>query len=323
VPREELSMNRHQITTNSGMSKIHAIILTFNEEKHLARCIESLGDQVDTITVVDCGSTDATIEIAKRMNVDVIFNPWVNHATQMNFAIEHLASRGGWLLRIDADEILDQDSGVSLREAVRRADSKYDGILVQRRIYFLGRRLKHGSIEPSWHLRLWRNGRGRCEQRWMDEHIVADGMVIKSNLVISDVNLNSLTWWTAKHNDYASRESIDALNARHSFFHLHDRQPFKSLSAQAAFRRFVKEKIYYNAPPGVRPLLYFLYRYFLRLGFLDGIEGFYFHLLQGFWYRSLVDAKIVEIRKCVANGNIRFIDAVKDCTGIALKDISE
>lgn len=297
------------------MSQIHAIILTLDEEKHIARCIESLGDNCSSITIIDSGSKDRTTAIARELGAEVLVNKWVNHATQINFAINIHSGKGGWLLRIDADEVLDTDNRQALKLAISEAPRDVDGILVQRRIHFLGKRIRYGGIEPSWQLRLWRNGKGRCEQRWMDEHIKVVGKVAKSGIALSDVNLNSLTWWTAKHNSYASREAIEVLNSKHVLV------PSENLnggvaSAQARRRRFIKEKVYQRLPSALRALLYFIYRYIILLGFLDGRAGWYFHSLQGFWYRTLVDAKIVEIEDHAASRGISIVDAIRDRTGI-------
>jgi glycosyltransferase involved in cell wall biosynthesis len=299
------------------MADIHAIILTLNEEKHLARCLASLAGQTTSVTIVDSGSTDGTVEIALAAGASVLANPWINYASQMNFGIDALAEHGGWLLRIDADEVVDPDSSTNFAAMIAKMDDATDGILVQRRIHFLGRRIRRGTIEPSWQLRLWRNGRGRCEQRWMDEHIKVAGKVEKSGLVFSDINLNSLTWWTAKHNSYASREAIDQLNARFSFLPL-DSLSSANASGQARVRRFVKERIYLRMPVGVRAAAYFVYRYLFRLGFLDGKAGFYFHLMQGLWYRTLVDAKVVEIEAFAREKDVSIVEAIRECTGIAL-----
>lgn len=294
---------------------IHAIILTFNEERHIARCIQSLSGQCASVTVIDSGSTDATVTTALSLGAEVISRAWVNYAIQMGFAIDSLAARGGWLFRIDADEVVDADSRTTLTEAIANAGDKVDGLLMQRRIHFMGRRIRHGSIEPSWQLRLWRNGRGRCEQRWMDEHIVVDGAVAKTALVLSDINLNSLTWWTEKHNGYASREAIDILNLQYRLFP-GDGFESSGASPQARRRRYVKERVYARIPPGGRALLYFVYRYILRLGFLDGREGLYFHLMQGLWYRTLVDAKVTEILRFSELNQVSVQEAVRAITGV-------
>lgn len=294
---------------------LHAIILTFNEEMHVGRCIDSIAAQCESITVIDSGSNDRTIEIARERGAEVLSNAWVNHANQINFGIDQLSSRGGWLLRIDADEIFDEDSRESLNKAIASSPDDVDGVMVQRRIYFLGRRICHGGIEPSWQLRLWRNGRGRCEQRWMDEHIQVAGRTAKSEIVLSDINLNSLTWWTAKHNGYASREAIEILNQRSGPLFIQSDHGSKA-SPQARRRRFIKEKIYSRLSPGGRAILYFLYRYVLRCGFLDGREGLYFHLMQGLWYRTLVDAKVTEIERHARVNGLTIHEAIRNCTGV-------
>lgn len=297
------------------MNDIHAIILTKNEEQHIERCIRSLAAQCASVTVVDCGSVDSTVAIAEAFGAKVITNHWVNYATQMNFGIDALSARGGWILRIDADEVIDSDSRVTLREVVDSASAETAGLLVKRRIHFLGRRIRHGGIEPSWQLRIWRNGLGRCEQRWMDEHITVLGQVTKTRLVLADKNLNSVTWWTEKHNGYASREAIDTLNRRYRFLGVEPRSELNT-SFQAAVRRFLKEHVYLRIPSGLRAIAYYLYRYFFRLGFLDGQAGFYYHFLQAFWYRTLVDAKQQEILAEVNAGRRDLLGAIKHCTGI-------
>ena len=297
------------------MTEIHAIILTLNEEQHLRRCIESLEGQCTSITVIDSGSTDNTVAIARAHGAAVLFNPWVNYATQLNFGINALSSSGGWVLRIDADEIVDPNSIETLIEAVNAGSEHYDGLLVNRRLHFQGRRMRYGAVEPSWQLRLWRNGSGRCEARWMDEHILVNGAVGKSQVVLSDINLNSLTWWTAKHNNYASREAIDILNHRHGIFST-EKLDKGGTSDQARTRRFLKENIYVKLPSGVRALAYFLYRYILRGGFRDGSPGYYFHILQGLWYRTLVDAKVREIESYAIEKRVPLTQAVRECTGL-------
>lgn len=296
---------------------IHAIILTLNEEVHIARCIKSLGNQCSSITVVDSGSTDRTVDIARALGAEVLVNSWTNYSSQLNFAIDALARRGGWLLRIDADEIIDKDSQQSLMEAIWEVSDDVDGILLQRRIYFLGKRMRYGGIEPSWQLRAWRNGKGRCEHRWMDEHIKVVGKASKSDLILSDINLNSLTWWTSKHNWYANREAIDYLNHKYNFL-APDSLQGAGASLQAKRRRFFKEQFYNRLPSGMRALLYFVYRYIIRLGFLDGGSGWYFHLLQGFWYRTLVDAKIKEIEDYASSRGAAIMEAIRDRVGIDL-----
>ena len=293
---------------------IIALILALDEERHIARCIESLKGQCSRIVVVDSGSKDRTVEIAESLGATVLRNPWVNYATQMNFAIDSMAGAGGWLLRIDADEVLDACGGETLQAAIARAGPDTEGILVSRRIHFLGRRIRHGAIEPSLQLRLWREGRGRCEQSWMDEHIEVRGRVFRADVVINDINLNSLSWWTDKHNGYASREAVEIL--------LNEREAVSaSLHPQARVKRLLKKKVYQRLPGGVRAGLYFLYRYIFRLGLFDGSEGLYFHLLQALWYRTLVDAKVHEVEVRMRDRGEDNATAIAAVTGLPIKVI--
>ena len=293
---------------------LHAIVLTLNEEKHLARCLESVAPACDSVLVVDSGSKDSTVEIARRYGATVLQNRFVNHASQLNFAIAQLAGRGGWLLRIDADEVLLADPA-AVRQALEAAGSSVDGLLVRRRMHFMGRAMTWGGMDPIWQLRLWREGRGTCEQRWMDEHVIVEGDVACTPLRIDDINLNSLSWWTDKHNGYATREAIDILVRRHGLFATESVARSRGVD-QVVVKRALKDHLYLRLPPGVRSGLYFLYRYVLRAGFLDGRAGWYFHVLQGFWYRTLVDAKVQEIEQHARERGVPVIDAIIAVTGV-------
>jgi len=158
----------------------------------------------------------------------------------------------------------------------------------------MGRWIKHGDIYPRRMLRVWRNGRGRCENRWMDEHIIVQGDVKHLNADIADINLNNITWWISKHNQYATREAIDILLSKVKQTECPERG---TLSMQAKVNRWFKHTVYARTPIGLRSFLYFIYRYILRLGFLDGWPGLAFHFLQGYWYRFLVDVKVWEIQQ--------------------------
>ena len=297
--------------------ELHAIILSFNEEQHIARCIESIKDLCASITVIDSGSKDRTVEIAEGLGARVVSNPWVNYATQFNFGIDQLDGKTGWMLRIDSDEYFTEESRQRLLiDLVKQPDS-VTGMLVNRQIVFMGKRIKRGGIEPSWQLRLWRAGEGRCEQRWMDEHIVTTGDVVKSKLHIVDENLNSIDWWTEKHNKYASREVIDIF-ASQGLLETNQEIAKSGASGQAKLKRFIKDKIYNKLPGGLRSMMYVFFRYVILLGFLEGKPGYYFHVLQGFWYRTLVDAKMSEVREYAAAKNVSLTEAIRVKTGFDL-----
>lgn len=300
---------------NVKSASIHAIVLTLNEEKHISRCLQSIRDVASSITVIDSGSTDQTLAIAREFGAEVVINKWINYSTQLNFGIDHLSGRRGWLFRIDADEYITAQSAASLHALLDAIKVEIDGIMVQRQIVFLGRRIRWGGIEPNWQLRLWRAGRGRCERRWMDEHIVVHGEITKSTIELVDENLNSMDWWTAKHNHYASREAIDILASR-GLLSLNENIEWSRASPQAKLRRLIKEKFYNRMPGGFRSMAYVIYRYVLRLGFLDGEPGYYFHFLQGFWYRTLVDAKLKEIVTDAKKSDRALAEVILRKTGI-------
>lgn len=295
--------------------KLVAVILTFNEELHLARCIDSLNGVTDEIVVVDCFSTDATLEIARSRGARVIQREWVNHATQFNWALTQLAPDTDWVLRIDADEYLTPQLLHEIRTRLPGVGPEFDGIYCSRRMTFQGKLIRHGGVFPVRVLRLVRHGRGQCENRWMDEHIKVAGPTVEFAGELIDDNLNNLTWWTTKHNHYASREAVDLLNLEYGFM------PHDSVAAlrggnQAAVKRWLKEVVYARLPSGFRAFAYFFYRYVIRLGFLDGRAGTAFHFLQGFWYRYLVDAKVVEVKRYMARTGVDAVPAIRSVLGI-------
>ena len=194
-------------------NSIAAIILTYNEEKHISRCINSLKNICEEIFVIDSFSKDRTVEIAKEAGAQVYQNPWKNYATQFNWGLKNCPITTEWIWRIDADEFLEGNLGPAMKKALAECNNEVNGVYVRKRIDFMGKPLLHGGWYPSYHLKVWRRGHGECENRWMDEHIrIFSGTTItveEGNQV--DANLNDLTWWTEKHNGYATREMADML----------------------------------------------------------------------------------------------------------------
>lgn len=297
--------------------RLTVIILTFNEEVHLARCISSLKSVATEVVVADSFSTDATTELARANGARVIQHEWINHATQFNWALSQLDADTEWVLRIDADEYLTPKLSAEIQTFLCGVEKKIDGVTFVRRMTFQGKLICHGGLPAIRVLRLFRYGRGECENRWMDEHIKVTGRTIDFNAELIDDNLNSVTWWIEKHNRYASREAIDLLNLEYGFM------PRDSVAclrggSQAAVKRWFKEIVYARLPGGIRAFAYFFYRYVLRLGFLDGKSGMAFHFLQGFWYRYLVDVKVAEVRRYMRTNNCDVKVAIDRVLGIQL-----
>lgn len=304
-----------QEATSDG--HLTVVILTYNEERHIARAIGSVHGIAQRIVVVDSGSQDRTAEIAREHGAEVLSNPWRNHATQFNWALDQLQGSADWVLRLDADEIVSPELATQIVAGMASAAANIEGFTVGRRMCFLGRPIRYGGLFPMAILRLFRHGKGRCENRWMDEHIKVSGDTAALSGELLDDNLNPLGWWIEKHNGYASREVVDMLNKEYRFF------PIDTVAGldqgQAGVKRWLKEKIYARLPGGLRAFLYFCYRYFLRLGFLDGREGLAFHVLQGFWYRFLVDAKLFEVRQYMTRNDVEASEAIRIVLGITVK----
>lgn len=296
------------------MTALTVIILTRDEARHIRRAIASVKDIATRIVVVDSGSTDDTVALAQAAGAEVLHNRWVNHATQFNWAVDQIGNDGGWIMRLDADEVVTPDLAAEIVCGL----PDVAGIFVRRRIHFLGQPVRYGGVFPIRVLRLFRHGAGRCEDRWMDEHILVDGATAALRGEIIDDNQNSLDWWIAKHNAYASREVIDVLNRTHRF--LPGALP---AAGQVGVKRWVKDNIYAQLPGGMRAGAYFLYRYVLRFGFLDGRQARSFHVLQGFWYRYLVDAKLQEVQRHMRTHNTSAVEAIHQVLGIDLRPDAE
>jgi glycosyltransferase involved in cell wall biosynthesis len=274
---------------------LSVIILTQDEEENLPLALASLRGLRAEVFVVDSGSTDRTREIARAAACRVVEHPLESQAQQLNWALDHLPIATPWVMRLDADERLTPELAQELANRLPGLTEDATGLLVKRRVYFWGRWIRHGGYYPTWLLRIWRNGRARCEQRWMDEHMVVDGgRSLRLDHDIIDENHKGLTFWTDKHNRYADREVRDLLALQER-----SRTAIK-LDGQPGSRRWLKEHLYGRTPLLWRAGAYWFFRYVLRLGFLDGRPGLVFHFLQGFWYRFLVDAKLLELQHAQA-----------------------
>ena len=273
------------------------LILTKNEEKHIARALESIQPFADEVHIVDSYSTDGTLAIAEKMGARFYQNPWINYAAQFQWGLENCDIKADWIMRLDADEYIMPELAREINERLATLEPEITGVILKRRVHFMGKWMRHGGYYPIKLLRIWRAGRGRIEKKWMDEHIILDGgETIEFRHDLVDDNLNTLSWWTEKHNTYATREVIDLLNRKYHFFQ--EATISESVKQEQADRkRWLKDTMYGNVPLFFRAFLYFNFRYWLQLGFLDGRRGLIWHVLQGFWYRFLVDAKYYQIER--------------------------
>jgi len=280
------------------MIDISVIVLVFNEEIHIRRCLDNLAGFAKDVFVIDCYSQDKTVEIASQYpNVTVMENKWVNHAIQVNWALENAPIRTKWVLRLDADEYLTDELKKELETKLHSLPDEYTGIIIPLRRVFLGRTIRRGGTGHIKMLRIFQYGKAKSEVRMMDEHIeLLEGKTIEFNGEFADDNLNDISWWTQKHIGYAIREAVDLLDIEYGLTGAAEADEQIHISEEALAKRRKKHK-YAKQPLFWRAFLYFCYRYFFKLGFLEGKEGFMWHFFQGWWYRTLVDAKVWEIKK--------------------------
>ena len=273
-------------------SSVGIILLTYNEEIHLKRCLDNLLLLTSNIYVVDSYSSDKTVDILNEYGINFVQNTFINHSNQLNFAIRNFPYNTNYILRIDSDELLSLELIQEIKTSkLLESNSNISGFYIKRKVKFLNKTLNYGNINPIWLLRLWKIGKGFCDDKLMDEKIVVtDQKTAKLQNVIIDNNLNNLTWWTHKHNNYSNREALEILNNKY----LISKNSFKGDYYSIDFILFILKSFYNKMPIFLRSFLLFFYSYFLKLGILDGIPGFIWNVLQVFWYRYLVDVKVYE-----------------------------
>ncbi|MEK9154614.1 MAG: glycosyltransferase family 2 protein [Patescibacteria group bacterium] len=272
---------------------LSVIILTYNEELNIENCLKNIVNWAEEIFIVDSYSADKTLKIAKKYEAKIIQHSFENQAQQFNWALDNLEIKNDWILRLDADEYLTEELKNEIIGKLKNTADDISGFYIKRRVYFMGRWIRHGGYYPIWLLRLFRKNKAKSELRAMDEHIVllnGKGEKLKNDFI--DDNKKDLTWWIEKHNNYASREAGEVMNYESGIMNYGGK-----IEGQVARKRWLKEKFYYRLPIFFRAFFYFIYRYIIRFGFLDGAKGLIFHFLQGFWYRFLVDSKIYEAEK--------------------------
>lgn len=300
------------------MLDVSVIILTYNEEIHIRRCLENVNRFASNVFLVDCFSTDKTVEIAKSLGANVIQHAWPgNQAEQFNWALKNLVITTKWILRLDADEYLMPELIEELNRKLPALADGITGVIFNRRHIFMGKWMKRG-IYPVKLLRLFQTEKGVCEQRLMDEHIqLLEGRAVEFEHDFCDHNLNDLSWFCHKHVNYAIREAVDLLDIELDLTGAAETDENKHISAQALSKRMKKHK-YAKQPLFWRSFAYFCYRYFLKGACLDGKIGFIWTFLQGWWYRTLVDAKVFEIKQACGTDKEQIKRYLKEHYNISL-----
>lgn len=278
---------------------LSVVILTQNEEKNIEDCLKSIYEWVDEIFLLDSYSTNGTGNLGKKYGCRVYQHSFDNYSTQRNWAQDNLPIKNEWVLHLDADERVSHELMEELNIIFSESANCFDGFLVSRRTLFLGRWIKHGGHYPAYHLRIFRKNLGRSEDRLYDQHFYVNGTIKTLKGDIIDIITSDLDTWISRHTRWATLEAREVFQRNSTN---RERYTIKAdrKGNPVERKRWLRQN-YYKLPLFVRPFIYFLYRYIVRFGFLDGKEGLIFHFLQGFWYRFLVDAKIYEYKKGLRN----------------------
>lgn len=275
------------------------LLVTYNEEINVEHCLQSVAKWANEILVVDSFSTDKTLEICSKYTDKIYQHPFKNHGKQVNWALDNVPISNEWIFQLDADETVTPELADELMETLPSLPKDVAGLYAKRRVYFMGRWIRYGDYYPMWLLRVFRKGKARNEEFEEDRVLLLEGKSAKLKNDFIDYNRKDLAFWTEKHNQWAANEMRDLVDLTRGTKQDATRVVIRSslFAMQDQRRRWMKKNLYAKTPLFLRALLYFFYRYFLRLGFLDGREGLIFHFLQGFWYRFYVDAKIFEAEK--------------------------
>lgn len=279
------------------------VILTYQEEEHLPRLLNSIKLLDAPIYVLDSGSTDCTLDICKTNGIQTAFHPFGNHPKQWHAALKSFDFTTPWLICLDADQIVTPELFLQLKSFRNSDHLDINGIYFNRKNYFKGHWLRFGGYYPKYLLKMFRTGIGYSDlNENMDHRFIVPGKTMiwnKGHIIEENLKENNISFWISKHNRYSdllAHEEVERINN------------IRSQTVKPEFwgspdeRTAWLKNLWWKLPLFLRPFLYFTYRMIFQLGILDGRTGILFHFLQGFWFRIIVDVKINEILKQKKNG---------------------
>jgi glycosyltransferase involved in cell wall biosynthesis len=265
------------------------IILTYNEEANIAQSLRSVADWAEAVFVLDSFSTDRTVERARDHGAVVVQREFAGYASQRNYALANLPITTEWVLFLDADEWVPNDLRDEITSRIQ-SGPKENGFLLRYRLIWNGVWIRRGYY-PTWILRLFRHGVAKCESREVNEHLVVEGQIGRLWHDFIHEDRKGIGAWIAKHNAYATVEATELLRGSRAGY-----LDARLLGSQAQRKRWLRYRVWGRLPPLLRPFVYFVYRYVLLGGFLDGREAFVFHFLHALWYQFVIDLKYLELR---------------------------
>lgn len=267
---------------------ISALILTYNEEIILPKCLEAL-DFVDEIVVFDSFSSDTTVKIAEQFNAKIAQRKFDNYAKQRNEALKSVSDKTDWILMVDADEIVSRELKQEIKQLTTQEDNTVSLYRVRRKDMFQDKWIKNSSGYPTWFGRLFKNGEVTVEREINEEyHTSGEIGHLQEHLIHYPFN-KGMQWWFEKHNRYSSMEAKTLaleLNQKPKLKHLFSSDPTIRRKAQKGFSFLLPN----------RPFIVFIAFYILRFGFLDGKAGYTFCKLRK-TYEWMIDLKIKELKR--------------------------
>jgi glycosyltransferase involved in cell wall biosynthesis len=259
---------------------VDVVVLTKNEERNIVRAVTSVAGRVRGVFVVDSGSTDGTLELARGAGAQVFENPWPGYGPQRNWALDALPLSATWTFFLDADEFVDEPFLSELDDAVSSVPDAVSGFSIRRWLDFQGARVAHGGLQKTRIVRIVRRGRGRCDDRVVNEHLVVEGEERPLETPVGHRNESGLWRWVVKHHGYAPLEARALLDDL-----LH---PTPS-SGPLAHSRRRKRRMYAALPPFARSVARFGYTMVVQEGWRDGLGGGGYHLLHDLLYPCVID----------------------------------
>ena len=270
---------------------ISVLILTKNEESNLPRCLDAL-NWCDDIVVFDSFSNDRTVEIARAAGARIFQRTFDNYSAQREAARATVMYRHAWVLAVDADEVVDSVLVSEMKQIAGTNSNQIFAYRMRRKDMFMGRWIKHATLYPSWFVRFYRPDRVHYEPRRVHEYPTVNGEIGEMRGHLIHYNFSKgLEQWVDRHNRYSTLESLENLRISHDS--KLDVSGIFSITNPVRRRRALKE-LSMQLP--FRPLLRFVYMYFLRLGLLDGIPGFHYCRLLAI-YEYLIVLKMKEVRR--------------------------
>ncbi|MDQ0640922.1 glycosyltransferase involved in cell wall biosynthesis [Pedobacter sp. W3I1] len=273
------------------------IILTFNEEIHLPRLLESIKDLHAEVFILDSGSTDNTLKIAADYGATVKSNAFVNHPKQWDFALNNFEVKTPWSIGLDADQVVTPELFEMLQQFRDEDYASINGIYFNRKNYFQGSWIRYGGYYPIYLLKMFRTGIGYSDlNENMDHRFIVPGKTMiwkKGHILEENLKENDIDFWFKKHEKYSdliAQEEIERMQK----LRIQTLKP--SIWGNPDEKKASLKRFWWKLPLGLRPYLYYGYRMVFQFGILDNKTARKFHYIQGLWFRKLVDKKITRLR---------------------------